>query len=165
MVPASQTYRTRPQPLVLREADYRPIDGYPFQRWGERTGPPFVDIRPLTSAAAARVWRRTVELNGHGWDDALPPDAFPEQSVLDLRDAALAWDRQVVRDWLLGRQPDRDVRVLACYGPEWAVELAWGAFCDHWLTFLWVDACAWPVCESWLLRFANERLTFGRTAG
>ena len=100
-------------------------------------------------------------LNGAGWDDALPVDRYPRQSRLDLRHPDEPWDESSVRDWLLARSPDRGRPVLACYGPEWAVEVAWGDFCDHWLTFLWVDACAWPASGEWFLRYAGEQFLFG----
>jgi hypothetical protein len=147
--------------ISLTEKDYRPLAGYPFQRWGERTGLPFASLRPLGPDAARRAWRRTAELAGGEWDGGLPPDRYPSQSRLDLRDPATPWDEGSVRDWLLARFPDRDRRVLACYGPDWAVEIGWGTFCDHWLTFLWVDACAWPVSEQWFLRYCNDAMVFG----
>ena len=147
--------------ISLEEKDYRPIAGYPFQRWGERAGRPFADLRPLGPDAARRVWRRTVQISGGDWDGALPSDRFPRQDRLNLRDPATAWDEASVRDWLLAHCPDRNRPVLACYGPEWAVEVEWGAFCDHWLTFLWVDACAWPTSEAWFLRCYNELFVFG----
>src|SRR4051794_40779898 len=71
--------------VVLAERDYRPLAGYPFQRWGERTGRPFAAVRPLTADAARRVWRRAMLLNGADFDGPLPADRFPRQDALDLR--------------------------------------------------------------------------------
>ena len=148
--------------FTLTGRDYRPLAGYPFQRWGERTGLPFAGLRPLGPDAARRAWRRAAQITGGEWDAGLPPDRYPHQDRLDLRDPNTPWDEATVRDWLLARLADRDQRVLACYGPEWTVELDWGTFCDHWLTFLWVDACAWPTSEAWFLRCCNELFVLGR---
>ena len=156
--------RSDPGRIVLVEKDYRPIAGYPFQRWGERDGRPFCDIRPLSPDAARRAWRRTVLLNGAEWDGSLPTDWYARQDELDLRDPVVPWDEASVRDWLAARGVNRNERVLACYGPEWVIEIDWATFYDHWLTFLWVDACAWPTSEAWFLRYAGERFVFGRKA-
>ena len=148
--------------VVLSDRDYRPLAGYPFQRWGERTGRPWHDVRPLTADAARRVWRRALLLMGIEFDGPLPADRFPRQDALDLRDPASPWDESTVRDWLLARSVDPGAPVLACYGPEWAVEVAWADFCDFWLTFLWVDACAFPASEAWFVRSSGERFVAGR---
>jgi hypothetical protein len=155
--------------LTLRETDYQPIDGYPFQRWGARQGPPFDDIRPLTPAAAERAGRRALQIGSvatddEEGDDALASDLYERQARLDLA-GLIEWDEAYVRDWLLRHLPDRSQDVLVSYGPPWAVRVPWGAFCDHWLTFCWPDACcAWPAAgddEAWLLRHDRDRFLIG----
>src|SRR5688572_898580 len=51
-------------PVLLSDRDYVAIDGYAFQRWGERSGSPYRDIRPLAESAARRVWERAIRING-----------------------------------------------------------------------------------------------------
>jgi hypothetical protein len=148
--------------IVLSEKDFRPIRGYPFQRWGERTGRPFCDIRPLSGDAARRLWQTVQRVNHAEWDGSLPSELFPQQAHMNLRDHAQEWDEQSVRRWLLEHEPRREREVLVSYGPHWAVSVDWGTFCDHWLVFLWVPACVWPTSEGWVLRYADEQLVFGR---
>jgi hypothetical protein len=151
-------------PVLLTDRDYVAIDGYAFQRWGQRSGSPYRDIRPLAEGAARRVWERAMRINGDEPDDALPRDAFPLQAGLDLRGGGAEWDEQTVRAWLLDRHAGRGDRVLVCYGPQWAVEVNWGVFCDHWLVFLWVTpCCVRPASEEWFLRFSDETFVFGRS--
>ena len=70
--------------MLLTDRDYVAIEGYPFQRWGERSGSPYRDIRPLGEAAARRVWERAMRLNGDEPEGALPRQTFPVQGSLDL---------------------------------------------------------------------------------
>jgi hypothetical protein len=164
-------YRPFPALPPLVASDYRPIAGYAFQRWGERSGEPYSRIRPLTEVAARRVWLRTLQLAppsaGPAWDepaeaaDALPAELFPEQLRLELNSDADGWDADSVRAWLAGLAVQSQP-VLLCYAPQWAVEVDWDVFCDHWLVFTWVEACAWPASEEWLLRCGSQRLVFGR---
>ena len=149
-------------PLTLRETDFAPIDGYPFQRWGARQGPPFDDIRPLTAPAAERAGRRALQIGSVGDDAALPSNLYERQARLDLA-ALTEWDDAYVRDWLLRHLPDRSQPVLVSYGPPWAVRVPWGSFCDHWLTFCWPDACcAWPDAdEPWVLRYERDGFLIG----
>jgi hypothetical protein len=150
--------------LVLTDKDYRPIAGYPFQRWGERVGRPFSQIRPLSEGAAAAVWRRVLQLNCLGWDGALPADRYPRQERLDLRASGESWDEQTVRGWLLDRACEPGQPVLLCYGPQWVASVDWDVFCDHWLTFCWVDVCVCPASEQWVLRHDSEVFVFGQRA-
>src|SRR5688572_29483459 len=122
-------------PMLLSDRDYVAIEGYAFQRWGERSGSPYREIRPLAEKAARRVWERAMRINGDEPDAALPRESFPFQTSLDLRCGDAEWDEQTVRKWLLDRHAVREDRVLVCYGPQWAVEVSWGVFCDHWLVF------------------------------
>jgi hypothetical protein len=149
-------------PLTLRESDFESIDGYPFQRWGARQGPPFDEIRPLTAAAAERAGRRAMQIGSVDDDDVLATDLYRRQVRLDLA-ALTEWDEGYVRDWLLRNLPDRAQPVLVSYGATWAVRVPWGSFCDHWLTFCWPNACcAWPVeQETWALRYERDRFVIG----
>src|SRR5688500_14357912 len=150
--------------VPLTERDYVGIDGYPFQRWGERAGSPYRDIRPLGESAARRVWERAMRINGDEPDSALPRETFPHQVCLDLRAAGSDWDEHSVRAWLLERHAGRGDKVLVCYGPQWAVVVDWGVFCDYWLVFLWVTpCCVRPASEEWFLRYADEAFAFGRS--
>ena len=147
-------------PVLLSDRDYVAIDGYPFQRWGERAGSPYRDIRPLAEGAARRVWERAMRMNGDEPDSALPRQVFPSQARFDLRTDE--WHEAAVRAWLLERHAGRGEKVLVSYGPQWAVEVDWGVFCDYWLVFLWVTpCCVRPASEEWFLRFADETFLFG----
>jgi hypothetical protein len=151
--------------MLLTDRDYVPVEGYAFQRWGERSGSPYRDVRPLGESAARRVWERAMRLNGDEPDDALPPHTFPLQARLDLRSADGDWNEETVRAWLLEQHARRDEKVLVCYGPKWAVEVSWGVFCDYWLVFLWVTpCCVRPASEEWFLRHSDETFLFGQAA-
>ena len=145
---------------VLTESDYRPIEGYPFQRWGERTGRPFRDIRPLSEAAAARVWKRTLRIHAADWDGPIPHDAYPRRRALDLSGAD--WTEESVRGWLMDTVPAADDEpVLVSYAPQWAVTVDWSVLCEYWLTFFWTAAAVRVPDERWVLYQADDRLAFG----
>lgn len=149
-------------PLSLSETDYQPIERFAFQRWGERRGAPYCDIRPLTTTAAERVWRWALRHVAVSEDDPLPHDLYDRPARLDLATSG-DWDESTVRDWLLGHVPRRDAHTLVTYGPQWAVRVPWGTFCDHWLTFCWPGACcAWPESEEWVLRHDPDQFLLSR---
>jgi hypothetical protein len=141
-------------PIELAEHDFAPRSALQFQHWGERDGPPFHDLRPLSPGAAERVWRRTASMAAATWTGGA--------GGLDLR-AADDWTRDSVRDWLLSQVADRDEQVLACYQPTVAIALPWGTLCDHWLTFLWTGGCVWPASEAWVLVHDGDQFVFGRS--
>jgi hypothetical protein len=143
--------------ITLSEGDFRPIAGYEFQHWGERTGQPYAAIRPLTPAAAERVWRRAVELGGVPWADG-GTDAGAGR--LDLQRPDAEWDDRTVCRWLLERVPDRDLEVLVCYQPQVAVAVPWGLLCEHWLLLLWTGGCVWPPDEAWVLVHDGDQFAF-----
>jgi hypothetical protein len=47
--------------FALTDDDLLPQEACRFQHWGERDGPPFSEVRPLTDAAAA--WLRTLPVD------------------------------------------------------------------------------------------------------
>src|SRR5215217_1220051 len=96
----------------LTEKDYVPLAECQFQHWGERCGAPYSHIRPLSAAAAERVWRRTAALAATGWAEADAGDC----DRLDLA-ACGDWDASTVRQWMLSRCVDRNQTVFVCYQP------------------------------------------------
>ncbi len=146
----------------LSDTDFVPLDQCQFQRWGERGGPPFSEIRPLGEAAAERVWARAVALSSAAWArDGADADEIDLASVDGDEDAVkrrvAAWLRR--RD--AGGRPDEPV--ILCYQPRVAVVVPWRVVCDHWLVFFWTPGCAWPVSEDWVLVHDGDRFAFGRT--
>jgi len=149
--------------ITLSEADFRPIAGYEFQHWGERSAqPPYAAIRPLTPVAAERVWRRAAQLGTTPWADvtAGAGDAAPGAGRLDLQRPDADWDERTVRRWLLDRVPDRDLQVIVCYQPTVAIAVPWGLLCDHWLVLLWTGGCVWPPSEAWVLVHDGDQFAF-----
>jgi hypothetical protein len=143
--------------VELTDNDYVPIAGYAFQHWGERTGMPYERIRPLSDAAANRIWDRARALSVAAWSE--PDDAAG--GLLDLRQLD-QWDRGTVREWLLARVADPAAPVVVCYQPGCAVVIDWAVLCDHWLVFFWTDACAWAMDEAWILAHDGDRFAFAR---
>ena len=141
-------------PVELTETDFLPRAECQFQHWGERDGEPFCHIRPLSEAAAERLWYR------RGNVTAL------RRNQVDLNLAECGdWDADFVTRWLLDRCPDRAERVFVCYQPRVAVSVPWGVLCDHWLTFFWTAGCVWPADERWSLVHDGDRFTFSGPPG
>ena len=140
--------------IDLSENDFVPIEQCEFQHWGERTGPPFCDMRALSPEAAERVWRRTAQTCAADWADRAGEH-------LDLTGAG-DWSEATVREWLLARAGGRDEPVIVCFQPRVAVEVPWGTLCDHWLRVLWTGGCVWPRTGDWVLVHDGDRFAFGR---
>lgn len=148
-------------PLELTEKDFVPLAECQFQHWGDRTGPPYSHIRPLSESAAERVWRRTAALAAADWAAQSGPDTSDH---LDLATCG-EWDADSVKRWLLGRCADADQRVFVCYQPRVAISVPWGVLCDHWLVFFWTGGCVWPASERWILVHDGDAFAFGRASG
>ena len=148
-------------PFELTPKDFVPLDQCEFQHWGERSGAPFDEIRPLCDAAAERVWARTAALSAGTWSAA-----GPGADLIDL--ASMDWDEETVKRhvslWLRRRDAggSEDREVILCYQPRVAVVVPWRVVCDHWLVFFWTPACAWPASEEWVLVHDGDRFAFGR---
>lgn len=141
--------------IELSENDFVPLSECQFQHWGEHTGRPWCEVRPLGEGAAERVWRRTAALSAASWAEGAGADR------LDLRGDD-EWTPESVRDWLAARGPAPDHRVLVCYQPRVAVSVPWGVLCDHWLVFFWTGGCVWPQDERWVLVHDGDQFAFGR---
>jgi hypothetical protein len=141
--------------IELTEHDYIPLSECEFQHWGQHSGPPYSEIRPLCAEAAQKVWRRTLAMAASAWSEASPESQF------DLRGPA-EWSETSVRDWLLSQVADRSATVLVCFQPQVAICIAWGVLCDHWLIFLWTGGCVWPASEDWVLVHDGDQFVFGR---
>jgi hypothetical protein len=141
-------------PPELTERDFLPQAECRFQHWGDRDGEPFCHIRPLSEAAAERLWRRAAVLL----------DTQRSGIFLDLAECG-EWDVDSVKGWLLDRFPDRDEPVFVCYQPRVAVRVPWGVLCDHWLTFFWTAGCVSPADERWSLVHDGDRFAFHGPSG
>ena len=144
--------------LDLRETDFVPLSECQFQHWGERDGPPFSDIRPLSESAAERVWARVSPLAA-----AVSSDAVDDGRALDLA-ARDDWDASTVCRWLRSLVSDGDERVLICYQPRVVVSVPWDTACAHWLVFFWTAACVYAPRGTWVLAHDGDRFAFGRVS-
>jgi len=149
--------------IELTEKDFVPLEQCQFQHWGDRTGAPFDQIRPLGDAAAERVWARAAALSSATWSEAAPGG---DQIDLGSVDGDEKTVKRHVAAWLRRREasdgPGPDQPVILCYQPRVAVVVPWAIVCEHWLIFFWTPACAWPTSEQWVLVHDGDRFAFGR---
>src|SRR5688500_3725056 len=109
-------------PIQLADADFLPLSECDFQHWGERSGMPYCEIRPLGPGAARRVWQRTVAMAALAWSDE---EAGDDSARLDLRGTD-DWDEPAVTRWMRGHVTNPDEPVIVCYQPGVAVMVPWG---------------------------------------
>ena len=87
----------------LTEKDFVPLADFEFQHWCDRAGAPYSSIRPLSEAAAERVWARVASVRAE------------ESEALDLG-ALDDWDASLVKRWLLSCDGNADRHVLLAQG-------------------------------------------------
>jgi hypothetical protein len=144
------------KPFPFTDADLLPQEACRFQHWGERDGAPFSDIRPLTDAAAERVWARVAPRAGASAIDTGASDTGLELDLNMLDD----WDAATVKAWLLALPAVPGERVLVCDQPQVAVSVPWAAVCEHWLVFFWTGACVCDCSGKWVLVHDGDAFRF-----
>ena len=142
----------------LTEKDFVPLADCQFQHWGDRAGPPYSHIRPLSESSAERLWARAGAFAGATQDSSDSVDAADRLDLSLLDD----WDAAQVTRWLSSRVPDVGQRVLVCYQPKVAVSVPWGAVCEHWLVFFWTGAWVLGPDGDWTLVHDGDRFVFDR---